>query len=131
MNLAGGGAGSQLQATKLDDGTIGKIQSLEKKIIQEFQSENEALTRFHTAEDNLDNLKQSLVKSLGKIDENTRSYLSNLKAKMQQFEEQLQRAQEQREVLLREIETLPKTQFTYQYCISLYEKELTKIVGRP
>lgn len=104
---------------------------MEKRIIQEFQNENEALTRFHLAEDNLDNLKQSLVKSLGKMDENTRSYFNNLKAKKQQYEEQLQRAQEQRESLLREIETIPKNQFSYQYCMSLYEKELTKIVDDP
>lgn len=117
-----------MTASKLDDNTISKIQIMEKKIIQEFQNETEALTRLHTAEDNLDSLKHSLVKSLGKIDENTRSYLNNLKAKRQQFEEQFQRAQEQREVLLREIETMPKNQFPYQYCISLYEKEHTKIV---
>ena len=122
------------KSSKVDDSQVSTIQNLEKKINQCFQEENECLTRFHAAEDNLDNLKQSLVKSLGKVDEATKSYLTNLKVRKQQFEEQLQRAQDQREALLRvasaeqEIEALPKNAFPYQYCMSLYEKEDTKIV---
>ncbi len=101
---------------------------MEKKIIQEFQNETECLTRFHAAEDQLDDLKQSLVKSLGKANEAIQSYMTNLKIRKQQFEEQLQRATDQREALLREIDQLPKNQFSSQYCQSLYDKELTKIV---
>lgn len=113
---------------KIDDASMQVIQTLEKKIIQEFQAESEALTRYHSAEDNLDNLKQSVVKSLGKIDESTRAYITNLNFIKQQCEEQLQRAQEAREAVFRELETLPKNQFSYQYCMSLYEKENSKIV---
>lgn len=103
---------------------------MEKKTLQVFQSEAEALTKLFTAEDNIDNLKQSIVKSFGKIDENTRSYLQNLKLRKMQFEEERQRAQDAREALLREIDSIPKTQFPYQYCMSLFEKEHTKIVAK-
>ena len=128
VNLTGGGGGTAQVTPKMDESVINTIQSMEKKIIQEFHNETESLTRLYSAEDNLDSLKQSIVKSLGKIDESTRSYLSNLKIRHQQYEEQLQRAQDQREAVLREVETLPKSQFAYQYCLSLYEKEHTKIV---
>lgn len=116
-------------ADRLSEETVGVIQNMEKKILQAFQSETEALTRLFTAEDNIDNLKQSIVKSFGKLDENTRSYLQNLKLRKMQFEEERQRAQEGREVVLREIEALPKNQFPYQYSMSLFEKEHTKTVG--
>lgn len=95
------------KSSKVDDSQVSIIQNLEKKINQCFQEENECLTRFHAAEDNLDNLKQSLVKSLGKVDEATKSYLTNLKVRKQQFEEQLQRAQDQREALLRVARSSP------------------------
>lgn len=101
---------------------------MEKKIIQEFQAETEALTRYYAAEDNMDNLKQSIVKSLGKVDESTKSYLTNLKMMKQQCEEELQRAQEKRETVHREIDTMNKSEFSYQYCISLFDKETSKIV---
>jgi len=86
---------------KIDDATVNTIQALEKKILQEFQNEVEAIMRLHAAEDNLDTLKQSLVKSLGKADEGTKGYMSKLSIRKQQFEEQLERAQDNREALLR------------------------------
>lgn len=123
------------KSSKIDDSQVSVIQKLEKKINQHFAEEVECLNNFHNAEDNLDNLKQSLIKSLGKVDEPTRSYLTNLKLRRQQFEEQLQRFQEERDALLRvrmyddkELETIPQNSFPYQYCLSLYEKELTKMV---
>lgn len=115
-------------APSVDDATLKTIQNMEKKIIQEYQAETEALTRYYAAEDNLDNLKQSIVKSLGKVDESTKSYLTNLRIMKQQCEEQLQRIQEQRETVKREIDMLPKNQFSYEYCISLYDKEQAKLV---
>lgn len=113
---------------KIDDASLKAIQSMEKRIIQEFQVETEALTRYYSAEDNLDNLKQSIIKSLGKVDESTKSYMTNLKIMKQQREEELQRAQEKRETVRREIDTMNKSDFSYQYCISLYDKENAKIV---
>jgi methyl coenzyme M reductase subunit C-like uncharacterized protein (methanogenesis marker protein 7) len=82
---------------KIDEKQIQMIQNLEKKIVQEFQNETEILTKFHIAEDNLDNLKQSLVKSLGKVDESTQSYLTSLKNKVNVLAEELERAKERRE----------------------------------
>lgn len=92
---------SSAPSSKIDDATVNTIQTLEKKILLEFQNETEALTRFHAAEDNLDTLKQSLVKSLGKAEEATKAHMTNLNIRKQQFEEQLQRAQDNREALLR------------------------------
>lgn len=74
---------------------------MEKKIMSAFQNETEALTRLHAAEDTLDNFKHSLVKSLGKMDENIRAHLTTLKIRKQQCEEQVERVHDDREKILR------------------------------
>ena len=83
----------------LTEDEIDLIQDFEKRITSHFQIEREAFTKFFIAEDNLDNLRQSLAKSLSEIDDSTKQYLESLQNKMKNLESEKERVLEQRDIL--------------------------------
>lgn len=77
-----------------------QMQELEKKILTHFQEEGESLTKYYIAEDNLENMKQNLAKTLGDVDEATKGYIVNLQNQKETLRLDSKKIEEKRQTLL-------------------------------
>lgn len=77
-----------------------QMQEIEKKILSHFQEEGEMLTKCYIAEDNLENMKQNMAKSLGEVDEPTKDYMTNLESEKEKLEQECREVEKKRDGIL-------------------------------
>ena len=76
--MASGGGEMGRKGPNLNQSQRDKLERLEKRIMSHFQRESESLTKYFIAEDNLDNMKNNMAKSLGQADQATKEYIKTL-----------------------------------------------------